>query len=406
MFLFIGHIHHKITKSAGFALDVLKQSFGSADIYQIDPYSLTDIERLACLRMADYEFVVLWQMDYLAHAFSTLQIPVIVYPMYDASSSLDQVHWESLSSSLIFNFSLNLHKVSACFGCRSYYLKYAPEAPDDSSPEKIYDNSVFFWQRRPQSQINIESVQRMFAGTVERMHVHQFSDSGVNVKLSGVDPEIELTQSAYFQSNIEYLRILDSFSCYVAPRLTEGIGFGFLEAMARGLVVIANDEPTHNEYIKNFTNGILFCAGRGDRIDLRSLDLQAIGSRAKKTVQVVHANWTHHYSPLMVDAIRAFRSRFRGTSKTIKLNVGVLHALSSLHTNQKTYYEFLTSLQSVAPTYGLSIALDAERIGDFQRAETAFRNLLSNKRSPEIYGLFYKLFRDRMELRAKVNLLS
>ena len=40
--------------------------------------------------------------------------------------------------------------------------------------------------------------------------------------------------------------------------MKEGIGLGYLEAMALGKVVVAYDLATHNEYIRDGVNGHLF----------------------------------------------------------------------------------------------------------------------------------------------------
>ena len=45
---------------------------------------------------------------------------------------------------------------------------------------------------------------------------------------------------------------------YFAPRFQEGIGFSFLEPMARGIPIIGHDDATMNEYIKDGKNSLLF----------------------------------------------------------------------------------------------------------------------------------------------------
>jgi glycosyltransferase involved in cell wall biosynthesis len=51
---------------------------------------------------------------------------------------------------------------------------------------------------------------------------------------------------------------LKKSNIYLAPRKIEGIGLSFLEAMAIGMVVVAYDNGTMNEYIKHDYNGYLF----------------------------------------------------------------------------------------------------------------------------------------------------
>ena len=53
-------------------------------------------------------------------------------------------------------------------------------------------------------------------------------------------------------------RAMDAAAFYIAPRVYEGIGMSFLEAMARGRCVVAADHPTMNEYIEHGKTGFLF----------------------------------------------------------------------------------------------------------------------------------------------------
>ena len=65
-----------------------------------------------------------------------------------------------------------------------------------------------------------------------------------------------------FLSREEYLSRIAACEIVVAPRRKEGIGMAFLEAMAMGKCVVAHNEATMNEYIKDGVNGILFDADR------------------------------------------------------------------------------------------------------------------------------------------------
>lgn len=55
-----------------------------------------------------------------------------------------------------------------------------------------------------------------------------------------------------------YLRLLQQAHLYLAPRLFEGVGMSFLEAMASGCCVLAHNGATMNEYIRHGQNGVLF----------------------------------------------------------------------------------------------------------------------------------------------------
>ena len=58
-----------------------------------------------------------------------------------------------------------------------------------------------------------------------------------------------------------YLERLSKCGIVIAPRRKEGIGMAFLEAMAMGKCVVANNDATMNEYIRDGETGILFTQG-------------------------------------------------------------------------------------------------------------------------------------------------
>jgi glycosyltransferase involved in cell wall biosynthesis len=72
---------------------------------------------------------------------------------------------------------------------------------------------------------------------------------------------------------------LSRHNLYFAPRLREGIGLAFLEAMAMGLLVVAPARPTMTEYLTPGVNGLLY-----EPAALQPLDLThhaAMGARAR-----------------------------------------------------------------------------------------------------------------------------
>jgi hypothetical protein len=378
MFLFVGHAYHAITKSSSFALEVLEQSFGPGDTLLINPDDSGAIEKLCVLNFSNYKFVVLWQLDYLAMAFTDVEL-----------------HWKGLKKALLFNFSLYLHEIAGRVGCNTAFLKYAPQVPRNVSMERKGDKSVFFWERRPLSSLNFYSVLNLFEGRLEKIHVHQFPDSGQSTELTACIPGTTISYSTNFESSSDYLKLLDQFSYYVAPRLAEGIGFGFLEAMARGMVVIANDLPTHNEYIRNYRNGILFNLSRRDRIDLDSVDFKLISNEAIQTIQRINLNWQNYYVPLMIERIKSFVGSARRYKFYAKLSRVTLENLRYSHIDRKRYYSFLSLKSSNGWRSKFGLALLAERMGDLEQADRIFRTLEEKSQVGVFYEKMYALFRQR-----------
>lgn len=60
-----------------------------------------------------------------------------------------------------------------------------------------------------------------------------------------------------WMSKEEYSESIESCDWFVAPRLSEGIGMSFLDALALGVPVIAHDFPTMSEYVIKDVNGVL-----------------------------------------------------------------------------------------------------------------------------------------------------
>ena len=52
------------------------------------------------------------------------------------------------------------------------------------------------------------------------------------------------------------MEFLSSCNIFIVPRMFEGIGLTFLEAMASGMFVISSDTPIMNEYISHKNNGV------------------------------------------------------------------------------------------------------------------------------------------------------
>jgi hypothetical protein len=69
----------------------------------------------------------------------------------------------------------------------------------------------------------------------------------------------------------------------------------FLEAMAMGMLVVAENAPTANEYIVSGENGILF-GGNNDFLWLprpvSAEQMNRMGSSARKTMGQIHEEWT------------------------------------------------------------------------------------------------------------------
>ncbi|WP_320196488.1 glycosyltransferase [Agrobacterium rosae] len=291
--LFVDHSYHKITTSSQFLIDLLRRFF-AVDVFYADPAYPHDIATLAT--KTDHDAVVLWQMDYLAPFFLARGFPTIVVPMYDGSGTMPDLHWLWARKAHFINFSRRLHERVKGLGGASLLVKYYPKADKRTLPTDWYDDvRVFLWQRRPEHGINLQSIERMFGSALSAVHLHDAPDDknvDVSAYLDSIDKPYKLTTSKWFASRKDYNEVLAKFNFFIAPRRSEGIGMAFLEAMARGMIVCGHDDATHDEYISNGLNGILFNADLAQKVDVQDSRYRyRLSAMALKSVEDGHSTW-------------------------------------------------------------------------------------------------------------------
>jgi hypothetical protein len=76
-----------------------------------------------------------------------------------------------------------------------------------------------------------------------------------------------------------------------------------IEAMSRGMVVIASDWPVHDEYISNWINGVLFNPDAPTEFKLTRSDAERLSDMASRTVEIGHDIWRDNL-PGLVNFIR------------------------------------------------------------------------------------------------------
>lgn len=329
--LFVDHIFHIKTRSFHFLIDILRQEF-DVSIKYVDPDGSIDIPSL----IDDSEFVVLAQMDFLTSHFIAAGKKVCVVQMYDGSAGLPDRHWQINRQARYLNFSIALHARALAADATSHLVRYFP---DPSQFKQVTDFSSargFFWQRLPKSPVNLETVARMTNGSLDRLHVHTPSDDGSQFDETALEQfSCPVTTSDWFENHSDFKETLDEANVYFAPRIAEGIGHGFLEALAKGMLVLAYDMPTHSEYINNWTTGILYDRNVGPvTFNDWSAQAQQMSDNAKLMMANGFAQWQQSQK-----TIGAFIKE-TPTPKVPKIP-GVQHALTELS----------DAYQSGLPTY-------------------------------------------------------
>lgn len=264
---FIGHSYHKKTKSSSFFLDYLRY-FYEVKIAWDKSWKGGSFADLSFVDES-YLGVVFWQTILPVEILDKIDNDNLIFiPMYDGVPK-NWEFWKNYKNLKIINFSKNLHEKLVQWGFDSMYIQYFPEVGEFSPGKK---DEVFFWQRI--TRININTLKNLFREENLKIHIHKAIDPGYQfVKPSQEDEErFQITYSDWFGRKEEMVSLIEQKGIYVAPRESEGIGMSFLEAMAMGKAVVAVNNPTMNEYIKNGETGYLFDSNNPQKINLANLE--------------------------------------------------------------------------------------------------------------------------------------
>ncbi len=293
--LFVDHAFHKKTHSTDFIVELLQDAFEVTSLY-IEPDAPVD----PAMAETEHEYVFICQMDFLTPLFLAAGKKVTVSQMYDGSGGLPVEHFLLNRQAQYVNFCVALHSMTLKAGSRSFLTQYALD-PEDFEPVDNFDElRGFFWQRLPDSQVSVPRVLSLIDGQLDRLHLHVPSDNNTVFDKSLISKaKMKVTLSDWFEDPKDFQNLLLQSNVFFAPRPAEGIGMAFLEAMARGMLVIANDLPTHNEYIHSLQNGILF-KNTSEHIDLRSIrkEIPRIGHNARLTLQRKREDWLADREPI------------------------------------------------------------------------------------------------------------
>ena len=255
--LYVGHNYHLKTKSTLFLIDMLKDHY-DVSFVTYNPYT-DQYDGLEEAQREQFDVALVFQVlvgqDFVKRNFRVDS--VVFIPMYDQMVTTPMENPFSLYRDCkIISFSKTLYNDLIKRGFKALYLQYFPPVDeihtDDGNPY-----SVFFWQRM--ELINLRVIEKLFAEVpIEHFHVHKAMDPGWRFEEPGESIADKVTYSQWFDSAEDMKKLMEESAYYIAPRLYEGIGMSFLEAMAMGRCVIAPDAPTASEYIQNGVTGILY----------------------------------------------------------------------------------------------------------------------------------------------------
>ncbi len=283
---YIGHAYHLKTKSTEFLINYFKEFF-NVDVFTDTSWEEANNSEEG-LNHEQYKAVVFFQLLPKPEDLKKINNNnIIFFPMFDGSGKNNFEFWWNYKDLKFINFSKTLHEKLSNWGFDSSYVQFFIE-PKEFSPGN--NDEVFFWNRI--EQININSVKTLLEGNDDvKIHIHKALDPNRPFVEPSEDDiqKFSITFSDWFETKEEMQNVIKQKGIYIAPREYEGIGMSFLEAMAMGKIVIANNQPTMNEYIKHGENGYLCDFSNPKPIKL--LNIEQIQKNTYAYMQEGYKNW-------------------------------------------------------------------------------------------------------------------
>jgi len=312
---FIGHSLHQRTRSSGFFVEKL-ESIGEVSFFWDDTGLSSENVNISSIIRSGYDLIVLWQIEKYAPLLARSGHPNVVFvPMYDGCKDLPEAYWRACRGLKLLAFSSTLYERFQRFGLVTEYFQYFPNPGDFPEIEKGDDLHGFFWQRK--QDITWQTIRPLLDGTDWQhisMHTRVDPEGGKFVRPS----EEEISQFRiefldWLPQRADFLAQLRRCNVYFCPRLEEGIGMSFLEAMAMGMAVIAPRRPTMTEYIVDGLNGILYEPTRDKPIDWGTMN--AVRMRARDSVQQGYEEWRRAW-PRLLDFLLTPSSGLQSTANS------------------------------------------------------------------------------------------
>uniref|UniRef100_UPI00298E6BF5 hypothetical protein n=1 Tax=Treponema sp. TaxID=166 RepID=UPI00298E6BF5 len=229
--------HIQNTKSSQFFIDMLKplgtvHHISNIDAWRVVPKLKPDV-------------VIIWQLLPTPDEIDFWGCKnVVMIPMYDACPH-EIEFWNQYKKYKIFCFSKTLFDSLTAEGFNCFYSQYYIDPSLYRKPSFISKKvNAFFWERYQKLGWTLVS---KVCQALPIKHIHYHTGLTQDSQSRPSDETIKkysITFSEWFNDKSDMDKILDKTDIYIAPRVSEGIGLSFIEALARGNLVAAYDAPT------------------------------------------------------------------------------------------------------------------------------------------------------------------
>ena len=305
--LFVDLEMHKGTGSSQFFTDLLRRK------YDVDRCYVTSRKdpRMPTREIVEpYDAIAYWQASPSNLRAKSYGKPAFYLPMYDAES-FNIFNWmqRRIAGAKAICFCAKEADFLEKAGFSPLKIKFYPEIRDAASgnPRKL-----FFWDRIQKllhvtGHASFLTLKKLFNpgdldGMIVRCTTHRkqlvSEEDQKDYNVTHLPAEKHLSQEEYFA-------IFSDCGIFGTSRANEGIGMGFLEAMAMGKCVIVNDDATFNEYVRDGVSGILVDYGNPEasKEKIAKADISAIQREAYRQSVEGRKAWERNDIPAIFEFI-------------------------------------------------------------------------------------------------------
>jgi len=294
---FIEAIFHQQTKSSEFFKELLSKKH-EIKVMLDNSYLKGDLLNIDTINKENFDVIIFWQFIKVPTQIEKITCKNIIWiPMYDGEivkklKYLRNYGYASLNLKII-SFSSALTNIFKRNGFKNILeVKYFPK-PNIDRIEKKESLNILFWQRT--EIINWGIVRKLIDGNnINKLIIKNNPDVGHVFNILPTEEEFKKYKIEIINEWLDkekYNQILKKTDIFIEPRLYEGIGMGFLDAMSCGIPVISPNEPTMNEYITHMNNGYLYNYNHPKNIDLRNIN--TVKENLKKYMEDNYSKWAN-----------------------------------------------------------------------------------------------------------------
>ena len=276
--VFLSKKHFLKTHSDRFLINLLS-TFAKVSVLRVEDYSNSELIRLVRQKKPDWVVFFATQPSFFHHILRLPFVKKVFVPMYDGFKAFSKRKEKlfRLFGLKAICFSEPVDHYLKGIGLKTIKVRYFPPFKlSKRTLKKEPPYTFFLWQRS--SEINVERLKNLVGEESIEKIIYKTETANSN------DPKIEKIDRWLSKDELDHL--VEQADFFIAPRLQEGIGMSFLDALVLGVPVIAWNDHTMNEYIVPGKNGFFF---QKEKLELSSP--QALSSTLSKLNQSFHVSW-------------------------------------------------------------------------------------------------------------------